>query len=77
MPRGFSRLSLVRFGYSIQLSELDGVHEFNARLADINDTGLAGLHGLTFDVDSLSGGFGVSLGLIVSADARLESLTAG
>ncbi len=77
MPRGFSRLSLVRFGYSIQLSELDGVHEFNARLADINDAGFAGLHGLSLDVNSLSGGLGISLGLIVSADASLESLTAG
>ena len=76
MPRGFSRLSLVRFEHSIELSELDGVHEFNARLAENNNAGFAGLHGLAFDVDVSLGGFGISLGLIVRADTGLEGLAA-
>merc|ERR1719410_3337651 len=68
--------SLTRLSRSVQLSELDGVHEFNARLAHIDRGGLAGLRGDALHIHSLAGVLGVSLGLIVGADTGLESLTA-
>ena len=62
---------------SIQLSELDWVHEFNGRLAGVNDGGLARGNVLSLDVHSLAGGLGVSLGCVIGAHAGLEGLTAG
>lgn len=81
MPRYFVRMSLewgVCFERpcSVKLSELDGVHEFNGRLAGVDNGGVAGLGIDTLDVDALVGGLSFSLGLVVSADAILEGLTA-
>ena len=63
--------------FSIQLSKLDGVHEFNGRLAGINHLGYAGLDVSTLDIDPLSSSFGVSLCLIVGTHASLKSFSAG
>ena len=62
---------------SIQLSELDWVHEFNARVSSDHNGLFTRLHIDTLDVYSRSSGLGVSLFLIVGADTVLESLTAG
>jgi hypothetical protein len=64
------------FDCSIQLSELDGVHEFNARVSR-DDNGLCtGLNIDALDVNSLSGGLSLSFLLIVFTDTHSESLTA-
>ena len=65
------------FDCSIQLSELDGVHEFNVRLGAVNVGSNTGLGVNALDVNSLSSGLGVSFLLIVLADTVLEGLTAG
>ena len=62
---------------SIKLSELDGVHEFNGRLAGVHDGGLAGLFVDALDINSFTGGLGISLSLIICAHTGLEGLTAG
>ena len=59
---------------SIQLSELDGVHVFNARIRNNDDRRTAGLHVDALNVHSCVLGLGVSLGLIVLAHAILETL---
>jgi len=64
------------FIHSIELSELDGVHEFNRSLADIDDAGSAGLGVDTLHVDNSASLLGVSLGLIVGANASPEGFTA-
>ena len=61
---------------SVQLSELDRIHEFNGRLGGVDDLGLTRGHILPLDVHSLSGGLRVSLGLIIGAHAGLERLAA-
>ena len=61
---------------SIELSELDGVHEFNRRLADINDTGATGLDVNALNVDGRVSLLGISLGLIVGANTSPEGFTA-
>lgn len=71
------RSYLAREAFSIEFSELDWVHEFNLRLADIDDGGLAGLDVLALHIHSGSLSLGFSLGLIVGADALSEGLTAG
>ena len=65
------------FDCSIQLSELDGVHEFNVRLGGVNVSSETGLSVNALDVNSLTSSLGVSFLLIVIADTVLESLTAG
>ena len=62
--------------YSIELSELDRVHEFNRSLADIDNCGLAGLDVDALDVDATASSLGFSLLSIVIADASSEGLTA-
>ena len=62
---------------SIELSEQDWVHEFNGRLVGLNDGALTRLNVDTLDIDSGILCLGVSLGLIVGANASLEGLTAG
>jgi len=62
---------------SIQFSELDGVHEFNACLAHIDDGRFAGLGVNALDVDGLTGSLGLFLGGLVGANASLEGLTGG
>jgi hypothetical protein len=62
---------------SIQFSELDGVHEFNGRLAGVYNRGHTGGNVGALDVDYLTGSLGFSLGLIVGAHAVLEGLSAG
>ena len=72
--------SLVRLSEgtrSIQLSELDGVHKFNGRLAGFDQGCGALLNGLTLDVNVLSSGLSLLLGGIVSSDTSAESLTRG
>ena len=77
------RLRLVSFGWkasfdcSIQLSEFDWVHVFNARVSRDNNRLGAGLHIDTLDVHSRSSGLGVSLLLIVLTNTCLEGLAAG
>ena len=62
---------------SVQLSELDWVHEFNARVCKDDDGLFARLHIDALDVNSGSGGLGVSLLLIVGTDTFLKGLAAG
>merc|ERR1712156_1022749 len=62
-------LSRALLDRSIELSELDGVHKFNLRLAGVNNSGLAGLGVNALDVDELAGSLGLSLGSIVGTDA--------
>ena len=62
---------------SIQLSEFDWVHVFNARVSRHNNRFSAGLHIDTLNVDSLASGLGVSLLLIVFTNTCLEGLAAG
>ena len=60
---------------SIELSELDWVHEFNFSIASLDELGSALLNGLSFDVDSGSSSLGVSLLLVVLTNTVLESFT--
>jgi len=80
-PRGVSsrllRAYLAGKACSIEFSELNGVHEFNLRLADIDDSGSARLNVLALDIHTGSLCLGVSLGLIVGANASFEGLAAG
>merc|ERR1712038_1702640 len=71
-----SRLRKPVLDCSIQLSELDWVHEFNARVCSDHNRLLARLRIDTLDVNSCSSGLGVSLLLIVGTDTFLKGLAA-
>ena len=72
-----SRLRKPAIDCSIQLSELDWVHEFNARVTSDHDGLLARLHIDALDVHSGSCSLGISLFLIVGTDTVLKGLAAG
>ena len=66
-----------RTACSEKLSELDGVHEFNLRLAGVHNALGARLHVDALHINTVAGGLGVSLGLVVGAHAGLEGFAAG
>ena len=72
-----SRLGKPAFDCSIQLSELDWVHEFNARVTSDHNSLLARLSVDALDVHSGSSSLGISLFLIVGTDTVLKGLAAG